>query len=342
MIIWTYFLIPFIILLFIIIGLIINKGKFCGDLVINSKKGDIINEYYLFENNNFKEDIFEKFKDALKATIFVVNNEEDQKLISDFIKDETGLVVNCYLTETDIKESYENLIILNNNDGKYRFNLIQNNIHENSDNLDNSTFSSKQFFDLKTRDFEKSTDIFYIENYQNDTYNLNTNYLMFLSIQSLLSKYLIIKEKKILPDKNIKISVGDNLYPSFTNFANLYNYEDASSICFSAIISFLFSIFTYFFNLEMIDEKEKKLDVFLEIHGISKIKYYFSWFLLYFFLIILSFIFCIIVASFYFIFFLFIFFINLFLYILSLFLVSLIFYKYISSVKYGSVIIKNF
>ena len=342
MIIWTYFLIPFIILLFIIIGLIINKGKFLDDLVIKEKKGEILNEYYLFENDNFRDDIYKNLKESLNETVFLVNNEEDQKLISDFIKEETDIIVNCYLEEEYIIEPYKNLIILNYENGKYKFNLIQNNIIEKSCDLVGSNYFTKHFFDLKSRDFEKSTDIFFIEDYKNNTYNVNPNYFMFLSIQSLLSKYLIIKEKKMNPDKNLKILVGNNLYPSFTNYKNSYNYEDASSICFSAIISFLFSIFTYFFNLEMIDEKEKKLDIFLKINGIDIIKYYFSWLLLYIILIILSFILCIIVDSLYCIFFFFIFFINIFLYILNLFLVSIFFYNYISSVKYGSVIIRFF
>ena len=126
MILWTYALIPLIILIFIVVGIKKYKGiLFRKDLLkINDKKGDILFENYLFENENFTEDIYENIKDALKATIILVNNEVDQKLISDFINNETGIIVNCYLEETDIKESYENLIILNYKNGKYRFNLI--------------------------------------------------------------------------------------------------------------------------------------------------------------------------------------------------------------------------
>ena len=296
---WTYFSIPLIILILFICGLIINKGVFIksNSLKIYFTRSILINMNNLFFNNSdyyYDKYTFNKIKSALKATTFLVNNIEDQQLIPKFIYNETDIRVNCYLKESDIKKSYKNLIILNNKDHKYRFNLIQN---DTNDYLSNSNYPyeySQKLFVLKKRDYEKSTDIFHIFDYNGD--DMNHNYEIFLEIQSLLSKYLILKEKKMKPNKNLNIYLGKNSFPDFNNYKEIYNYEDLSSICYSIIISFLFSIFNYFFNLEMIDEKEKQLAIFLERKGASKIKYFFSWFIPYLYIMLIPFIIVLIIS----------------------------------------------
>ena len=91
--------------------------------------------------------------------------------------------------------------------------------------------------------------------------------------------------------------------------------------------------------MRMIDEKEKKLNIFLASHGISNSKYYLSWFLSYLFLsIIPSFIY----------FFLIFFFkehyilvlVNIFLFILALFSTAFFFVSIISSIKKSASIVK--
>jgi len=46
-------------------------------------------------------------------------------------------------------------------------------------------------------------------------------------------------------------------------------------IILSSLMSFELSMSTYFFNVRMIDEKEKKLTGFLERQGVSKKLYFF-------------------------------------------------------------------
>ena len=338
--IWTYLLIPLILLLSTIYGGI--KFKKNNRLENKEIEGGLIFEDYFLYSFNISRQISEDTKYSLKATTFLANNRDDQIYIPAFIYNETGIRVNCYLIGSNINESYKNLITIKNENGKYRFNLIQNDTNDNFvSNLYYPDDFSKKVIDLKSRDFERSADVFYVDN-DND-YNCSSNFKKFLEMQLLLSKYIILKEKKTITNKELKFYVGKNSYPAVTNFKKLYNYNNITSICFSGFISFSLSILTYFFCLDMIEEKEKKIDVFLGKKGMSKIIYFFVWFIIY---IILIFFYCLfstfLAWCINIIYFISNFVGNLLLYLLSLYFVSLFFYTFISSIKYGFIIIKFF
>ena len=72
------------------------------------------------------------------------------------------------------------------------------------------------------------------------------------------------------------MSFGYNKYPDSYRFANIMKLFDTTlSIIFIFVLQF--SLVNYNINMRMIDEKESKLDIFLERQGISHFKYMLSW-----------------------------------------------------------------
>ena len=122
---WTYLLIPIILLIFTVYGGV--KFKKYKKLEKKELEGGLVFEDYLFYSISISEDT----KYSLKATTFLANNREDQEYMPAFIYNETGIRVNCYLKGSNINESYKNLITIKNENGKYRFNLIQNDTNDN-------------------------------------------------------------------------------------------------------------------------------------------------------------------------------------------------------------------
>jgi len=100
------------------------------------------------------------------------------------------------------------------------------------------------------------------------------------------------------------------------------------------------TLYSYYFTEKMIEEKENKLQDFLERQGISKKKYIMSWFITYLFLLLGPFVgFLIVIGAAFMHFFLFGL-IDIILYAFSLYSVMYFFYTTISSLKKGSIIIK--
>ena len=329
MLIWTYLLIPVIALIFSIIYLCINKNIYLDNLQQKEIKGFPLYDDYLFHDRYYNG-----LQNILPQTIFLVNNEKDYNSLPKFIFDLKGINVTCYMNKKDIDKQFRFLFELINKEGKYIIKFSQNKFN--------------RLFDLHSGEFQDTIDLFYFKepyryyyNYYYPSYNKDANYLSFLELQSFFSKYLIYKEKQINPNIDLKINLGYNSYPSNTNFDG-YNEDGIKGMCLSSIISFLLSIYAYFFNLEMINEKEKKLDVYLERKGLSKKLYFISWFLIY--LIVLAFpIVVIFILSFTTLIaprFYLLFALNFILFIFDLFLVILFFYILIPNKKYGFIIIK--
>ena len=161
------------------------------------------------------------------------------------------------------------------------------------------------------------------------------NYKGFFELQSLLSKFLIIKKKGETSNKDLIISIGKNAIPEHTN-----EYYDIMGLVtsFSTIIALEFSMTTYFFNMRMIDEREKKLTILLERQGVTKKKYFFSWLICYLFLaiiptvtVLLYYIAIVPLHTFLFI-------LNLFLFEICLFAFAYFLYVCISTSKTGSIV----
>ena len=332
MLIWTYLLIPIIAFIFSIINLCINRR-----IIPQYKKQNKIRAVNFLEDYLFNEKYYYWIDWYFYDSIILVNNETDYYSLPKFIFNQTGINVSCYINKKDIKQYYSFLIELINENGKYRFKFIKK--------------TNNDHFNFYPEDFRKSTDIFYIKDYDNyyyynyyyyyyyyDNYH---NYKLFLEYQSLFSKYLIYKEKQMEPNIDLKINLGFNTYPNYTDFDD-FNKDEIPAKCFSTFISFLLSMYAYFFNLEMINEKEKKLDNYLERKGVSKILSLFSWFLLYLMvltipiIVILIFAYTNIIAFGFYLLFL----LNIILFISDLFSVLLFFYILIPNKKYGFIFIK--
>ena len=335
MLIWTYLLIPIIAFIFSIFYLCINKNIYLYNLEQKEIKGFPLHEDYLFHNRSYN-----RLEEIFRQSIFLVNNETDYNSLPKFISDLKGINVNCYMNKKDIDKPYSLLFELINKKGKYKIKFSQKNFY--------------RLFDLYSEDFQDSTDLFYFKepyrynsysyyynSYYNDIYYYNRNYFYFLELQSFFSKYLIYKEKQIMPNIDLKIKIGVNSYPCYTNFDN-FNEDGIKGMCLSSIISFLLSIYAYFFNLEMINEKEKKLDDYLERKGLSKKQYFISWFLIYLIvlsipiIVILFLSYMTLIAPRYYL----LFTLSFILFIFDLFSVLLFFYILIPNKKYGFTIIK--
>ena len=263
MLIWTYLLIPIIAFIFSVINLCINKRIFPKYKKKDKIRAYNVEEDYLFYNQADNYAFIFNYD-----TIFLVNNKTDYDFLPKFFFNTIGFNVSCYMNKKDINQYFSYLFEIINQNGKYKFKFVAKYYDE--------------FLYLKPEDFLKSTDIFYIKaphyTYY-DYYNIY-NYRNFLLYQSFFAKYLIYKEKQMDPNIDLKINLGYNSYPTYTDFNN-YNEDEVPAMCFSSFISFLLSMYAYFFNLEMINEKEKKLDNYLERNGISKKLSLISWFLIY-------------------------------------------------------------
>ena len=110
--------------------------------------------------------------------------------------------------------------------------------------------------------------------------SFNSDIDLFIELQSLLCKFLI-KKKGIPLQKELIIDYEINSIPP-----RISNPKPAF-IIFSIVISFQFTMTSYFFCMRMIEEKEQKLNELLERQGISKKDYFFSWLLTYLFIIII-------------------------------------------------------
>ena len=326
MLIWTYLLIPIIAFIISIINLCIKR------IFPKYKKKDKIKAYNVEEDYLFYNQTYDCIKSNFNNdTIFLVNNKTDYDFLPKFIFKELGFNVSCYMNKKDINQYFSYLIELTNKNGKYKFKYI--------------TKKYYSFLHLKSGDFLQSTDIFYIKDphYTYFDYDIKYNYKPFLKLQSFFAKYLIYKEKKMDPNIDLKINLGLNSYPTYTDFYD-YNKDEIPSMCFSSFITLLLSLYAYFFNLEMINEKEKKLDNYLERKGITKKLSLISWFLIYLMILTIP-----IIAILFFSYtslialrFCLLFLLNIILFIFDLFSVILFFYILIPNKKYGSIIIKSY
>ena len=321
MLIWTYLLIPIIALIFTIINLCINKHIYLNNLNTREIEGFPLHEDYLFYDRSYQW-----LYSILYQTVFLVNNETDYDTLPKFIFNLKGMNVNVYMNIKDINQQYAYLFELINKNGKYKIKIFKKN------------FATHLF--MHSEDFQDSTDLFYLKE-PNKYYYYDDNYFSFLDLQSFFARYLIYKEKQIAPNIDLKIYLGANSYPCYTNFDS-YNEDGIAGLCFSSIISFLLSVYAYFFNLEMINEKEKKLVNYLERKGLSKKLHFISLFLVYLIVLaipIISILFFSYTTIIKFGFFL-LFALNIILFICDLFSVLLFFYILLPNKKYGFVIIK--
>ena len=298
-------------------------------------------EYLLFQNNDKKK--YSKLSYYLNELSLISKDEKECKSLAEFMKNETydknaEIPMNktefkCYKDEKELPPDEDAIVIIKEEE-KYEFQLLKHN-----------RFT---MFDSKLLSTELTVDLFNVEYLKliNES-GYKYKYPIYLDFQSLIAKYLIKKKlgesfPQKFKNKNMNITLGINPYPEYTNFYTYLGQEGKMKFLFIYffLISFLFSMYTYFFNIRMIEEKEKKLNLLLRRYGVSNIKYFFSWFIPYLVLNLLFIISLYLLSSAYLPLHSHLFLINIILYILSLFSASYFFYLCIYSVRAGYTILK--
>ena len=277
-------------------------------------------------NTQYPGRTLDKNIDLFKLNLSIFDNNivfltEDVK-DCDIINNILGKSINCKTDENDETDKKKQIVKIINKDEKYDIQLQLKGY---------SLFSGIIYEDYIG--LFKSPDYSFENTYK-------SNYPLFLSFQSLFTKFLILKKGQNFENKELLMNIGVNAYPLKTkSFYGLFSLIGATTYL-TIAICFQLSMSTYFFNMRMIDEKEKKLTILLERQGVSKKSLFFSWVLSYIILII----FPLIVFLLFFIFFiplhLSLFIINILLFIGSLFSLTYFFYVCISTSKTASIVIK--
>ena len=204
-------------------------------------------------------DAFGNLQDKFEV---VTENITDCQILSNLInKNKSSSLLGCVTEESQIADNTKNYIKIINDKGKYNIELIE--IGEDHYDDYDLLIPNTKFI------YEQYSDPFY---YNDVKYDSTSNFKTFMDLQSLFAQFLLIKEKKT-KNKGIVLNLGSNSYPAHSE----YGYISIMGPCtiFSIIVCLQFSMSTYFFNMRMVDEKEKKLTILLERQGISKKQYFF-------------------------------------------------------------------
>ena len=268
-IIFSYLLIPTIIIVGVIIYLI---KKDPSKPIEMDKKRDFPEkyEYYLFRDSNFSE-----LNEYIRNTSLVCgNNNIGQKLVN-YINSKTNITIKLYSNEDKLDNYSQNIIILDYNQKKksYKFTYKEKEIID----LDNH-FPFNTFF-LSS---ENASDLF---KYDFDNYDFTKSQnIMFLKYQAFLATFLIELENKEIK-KDIHFNFGLNSYPPAVK--NPRNYDTLEPIL-GYFVSMQFSFIFLSFSIQMLEEKDMKLEKLLERQGIGNLKYISSWFINYLFVGLLA------------------------------------------------------
>ena len=318
-----YLFIP-VVLLFIFL-----PGSIIKSIIYHGKEKYRYN-YYDYSINPKNNKLIKNFiSNNLNNTAIIVNNVHNGEELRKFIKKESNKEIDYYLGKSElVNKKYDNFIIYNQKEGKNEFQL------EVNDKLD---FNISNFKINKINDLKK---IFNLKNLKNLKYlfHFKKEYDYSNNFRSLIIKYLAT-EKNINNYTNITINTD---FKSFSSLGESRGDLETTDIYIGLIVSLEMTLMSYYLTERMIEEKENKLNDFLERQGITKKRYILSWFVTYSILGLLPF------ASFccfcgFFMIFQYIFtFINLVLYMLSIYSVIFFFFTSISSLKKGSIIIKLF
>jgi len=297
------------------------------------------NSFPLQNNKTFLGDNYDYsyIKPYLRFTGFLVPEQSNCNVINAFIKDHNLCSSSCPVCsdkESDFHELIFNVINIEKKSGRYnvelnmdRLNGRNNYIYLTRDDLDQDEIVDPYY--VKT-----------INSYDKDKgYKIPNQVHIFFELQSLVSRILIKLEGKENQKHDFEMSFGYNSYP------NSYQFTDVTKIlaphallCFIFVLQF--SIVNFNINMRMIDEKEAKLDLFLERQGISHTKYMLSWFFVHLILFIATMVAFSVMAAQQSNGHAYLFIINIILFTLSLFSVSVLFTTCCKTVKNGSTAIK--
>ena len=260
----SYLFIPTIIIVGVIIYLV-NKDP---DKPVEMDKKRIFPEnydYYLFRDSNFTE-----LNEYIRNTSLVCRNDNIGKKFVDYIYSKTKITLKLYSSEDKLDNYSQNIIILNYNQKKkaYKFTYKEKEIID----LDNH-FPFNSFL-LSS---ENASDLFKYD-YDNYIFAKSQN-MMFLKYQSFIAKFLLELENKEIK-KDIHFNFGLNSYPPAVK--NPKNYDTLEPIL-GYFVAMQFSLIFLSFSIQMLEEKDMKLEKLLERQGIGNFKYIASWFINYLF-----------------------------------------------------------
>ena len=261
---FSYLFIPSIITLSCIIY-IMKKDK-DDSLEMNEK---IISNHSK-KYNLFKDSEFSTIKEYLSNTSLVVNNKNIGEKLVNYIQRKTGVNVKLYSDENQLNNHSQNILILKYNEDKktYKFTYKEREIVD--------LFYTKSFpFNTSYLSSINASDLF---QYDYENYALTeSQYEVFFVYQAFLSSFLLELENKTL-NKDIVLKLGSNSYPP--SVKDLRDFDTLEPTL-SYIIIMQFSFMFLSFSIQMLEEKEQKLEKMLERQGISTFKYIISWLLNY-------------------------------------------------------------
>ena len=267
---WSYLFLPGIIL-FITIVLMKTRNKV---LPIKDLKNapKLAGEDYFFDqlvDGAKVKRTYDKIVSFLPNTIVITNDDRQCDNIVNYIEEETNTTLNCSYYTNNFTNDTTHIIKIEKIDNKYKIFLIE----RQREDITPLMFSRN---DLNQ---DLITDLFYLSNITNNKTDISIfeeqRFKLYWELESLLAKLLIkLNNKEVKSD--FKMNLGYNSYPEHYRFSDVNTYSSYSFLSF--IIALQFSLIAYNFNMRMIDEKENKLNIFLERQGISKYDYNVSWF----------------------------------------------------------------
>ena len=229
----------------------------------------ISGEDYFFDqeiNNTRVKRNYTTLKTILPNMTVMMNNDSKCKEIEDFFFQETNFTINCTLNRRNFSNDTTYIIKMEQKEEKYSISLIER----------QSDLHADFIYQRKDIDQDKTANVFITVNETRNTSIFeDERFVFYWELQSFLAKMLIKLNKKEIKN-DMKVTIGFNGYPQ------QYRYTDTTGYGIAAFLSFMlalqFSLIGYNFNMRMIDEKENKLNILLERQGISKFKYFLSWF----------------------------------------------------------------
>ena len=281
--IFSYLLIPSIITFSLIIY-ILNKGhnepvEMAGKTIFPDESPD----YYLFKNSSINN--YSELYPYLENTSLVVNNAYIREKLHNFILEKTNISLKTYSSESKLNNHSQNIIVLKYNEKKktYKFTYKEKEIVD--------LFYEKKFpFDTSLLSTQNASDVFI---YDYDSYGIAMEQnIMFLRYQAFLASFLIELENKTI-NKDIHFDFGLNSYPPSVDRTTDDNNYDLLEPLICYIIGMQFSFIFLSFSIQMLEEKDLKLEKLLERQGIGVIKYISSWFINYLFVGLMANIACI-------------------------------------------------
>ena len=268
----NYLFMPTIIFIIVIVAMI-KSGT--PDLEINNKQ---VYDNSPYENINIKFSNVDKFCERstfLNHSSIIAQDDDLRNKLVNFINNECKSNIQGYSDENSIN-STQNLIVLDYNKKdkyyKFIFKEIQgddynkifytNLIFPFSESLSTRISSDPFTYDTKLKETNYT-------NYENIT-KQNEFYLL---LQTLLAKFLIYNSGAEPKDINFKF--GFNSFPK--SIKNIDDYSTLQQLV-GSIASFQYTMIFICFAIQMLQEKDLKLEKLLERQGINKIKYAVSWF----------------------------------------------------------------